>query len=122
MSVRTTILAAAAVAATMVNIGVAAAPALAQGSETIAVSYADLNLASDVGRNVLDRRIASAAGQLCGQALLADLGDSAAVRACLDATIASVQPQRDAVLGNRYGTVQISQAGGGSIRVSRAAN
>ena len=122
MFVRTTILAAAAVAATLVNIGVVAVPAMAQAPEGIAVFYADLNLANSAGRNVLDRRIASAAGQLCGQATLADLGYSAAVQACLDATIASVQPQRDAVIGNRYGTVQISQAGGGTLRVSRAAN
>ena len=121
MTVRSTILAAA-VAATIVNIGFVAAPAAAQTQEAIAVSYADLNLDNPVGRNVLDRRIASAAGQLCGQAALADLGDSAAVRTCLDQTIAAVQPQRDAAIGNRYGTVQISQAGGGSLRVSRAAN
>ena len=122
MSVRTTILAVAAVAASLVNLGAAASPAMAQTQETIVVSFADLNLGNQAGRNVLDRRIQTAASQLCGQFNPVALGEAEAGRACLAETIAAVQPQRDAAIGNRYGTVQISQAGGGSLRVSRAAN
>lgn len=123
MSVRTTFLAAAAVAASLVNLSAAASPAMAQEQETVVVSYADLNLGNQAGRNVLDRRIAQAASELCGQFNPIELGQAEAGRSCVADTIASVQPQRDAALNRRFGTVQISQAGGGgSLRVSRAAN
>jgi UrcA family protein len=119
MTLRSTILAAAAVAATLLNLG-AVAPAFAQSPETVAVSYADLNLANPVGREALDRRIADAASELCGAFNPVELGRAAAGRACLSETIASVQPQRDAALAHRYGTVQVSQAEQ-VVRVSRAA-
>lgn len=119
MFFRTAFLAVAAVAATIVNLGVAAGPALAATQETIVVSYADLNLGNQAGRSVLDRRIASAASQLCGQFNPIELGQAEAGRACVAETIAAVQPQRDAALNQRFGTVQISQL---NVSVSRAAN
>ena len=125
MSVRTNFLAVAAVAASLANIGVAASPALAQEQETLVVSYADLNLANQAGRAALDRRIAQAASQLCGQFNPVALSEAELGRACIADTIESVQPQRDAAVSERFGTVQISQSavgGGGSLRVSRAAN
>ena len=120
MSVRTTILAAAALVAGLVNVGVAAGPALAQTGETIAVSYADLNLANQAGRAVLDQRIAAAAAQLCGAFNPLELGRAEAGRACISDTLAAVQDQRDAAVGRRFGTVQVSQADL-AIRVTRAA-
>lgn len=117
MFVRSSVLAAAALTAGLLTF---AAPAFAQETPSVAVSYADLNLASPLGRTILDRRIANAASQLCGTASQVDLNATAAVDTCLSATIDSVQPQRDAALGLR-GTVQVSDASK-VMRVSRAAN
>ena len=118
MSVRTPVLAAAAIAAMIVNVA-AVAPVLAQPMPSVEVHFADLNLGSDAGRTVLDRRIANAADQLCGEARPIELTLNAAVQACRSETIALAQPQRDAAV--RYGTVQIAQAAP-VVRVSRAAN
>jgi UrcA family protein len=118
MILRPSILAAAALAAGLLTLGVAASPAMAQ-EISVRVSYADLNLASDSGREILDRRIANAADQLCGAFSPLELTWAAAVRACQAETIALTQPQRDAAL--RHGTVQISSADR-AVRVSRAAN
>lgn len=119
MSVRSAYLAAVAGAAAIAQIG-AAAPAAAQTSEAIVVSYADLNLASRAGRDVLDRRIAGAASQLCGAYQPVELRWAAAVEACQAETIALTQPQRDAAV-NLRGTVRISSTSG-ILSVSRAAN
>jgi UrcA family protein len=117
MSVRSTFLAAAAVAAGLAGL---AAPASAQTVTGITVSYADLNLASQNGRETLDRRIAYAAGRLCGHASNVELGWAAAVQDCQAETIALTQPQRDAAMGIR-GEVQVSSADR-IVRVNRAAN
>ena len=120
MSVRSSLLAAAAVAASLATLGVAAAPAVAaEATESVTVSYADLNLTNDAGRAVLDRRIASAAAQLCGDHRVLELRWANAVEACRDATIDSAQAQRDAAV--RYGTVEVSEAAP-LVRVTRAAN
>jgi UrcA family protein len=115
MSVRSILAAAAVAACTSL-----AAPALAQPAQTIAVSYADLDLTAVPGRETLDRRIAHAAAQLCGFYQPTELTWAAAVRGCQSATIALAQPQRDAAMGIR-GEVQVSSADR-VIRVNRAAN
>ncbi|MGZ8282882.1 MAG: UrcA family protein [Allosphingosinicella sp.] len=120
MSVRTTFLAAAAVVAGLCNIGLGVSPALAQSADGIAVSYADLDLATQPDRQRLDRRIANAAEQLCGRYSPLELDWALAVRACQSETIALTQPQRDAAMGIR-GEVQVSSADR-VIRVNRAAN
>ena len=121
MFLRSTFLAAAAIVACFVNLSLAAGPAFAQTEATMVISYADLNLGNSAGRAVLERRIASAAEQLCGQFNPIELGQAEAGRACLSETIASVQPQVEAAINRRFGTVRISQADL-SVRVSRAAN
>jgi UrcA family protein len=117
MSVRPTILAAAAVAACALGL---AAPATALPAPSVTVSYADLNLDADSGRAILDSRIADAAEQLCGFSRPTELTWDHAVRLCQTATIAAAQPQRDAAMGV-YGTVRVSSADR-IIRVNRAAN
>ena len=119
MFVRPSILAAAVLTAGFITLGVAASPAAAQPTSSVTVSYADLNLASTAGREIFDRRIANAAGQLCGAYTAVDLTWAAAVLECREATIADTMPQRDAAL--RHGTVQVSSADR-IVRVSRAAN
>src|SRR4030095_17172164 len=101
-------------------VGLAAAPAVPQPVETVLVSYADLDLASQVGRQRLDRRIANAAEQVCGGYSPVELRWAAAVRACQFETIADVAPQRGGAIGLR-GTVRVSSADR-VLRVSRAAN
>lgn len=119
MIVRSSVLAAAAVAALALNLATVA-PALAQSAPSIAVSYQDLNLSGAAGRDVLDRRIANAAEQLCGEASTVELTWNAAVQACQAETIAQTQAQRDAAV--RYGTVQVIAQADPVVRVSRAAN
>ena len=119
MFVRSIVLAAAAVAATLLTFG-AAVPAIAQPAEGILVSYADLNLRNEAGRETLDRRIAGAAAQLCGSFRSNELRWAAAVQACRAETIALTEPQRNAAVGLQ-GTVQVSEAAP-AVRVSRAAN
>jgi UrcA family protein len=121
MSVRKTILAMAALVAGFVNLSAAAGPAFAQVPETVAVSYSDLNLGSPAGRAVLDRRLVDAAAELCGDFHHLELARAEAGRACIGATLAAVQPQRDAAIGRRTGTVQVSY-NDFTVRVSRAAN
>jgi UrcA family protein len=120
MSARSTVLFAAAIVAGFVNIGCAGS-AVAQPQETIAVSYADLNLANAAGRDILDRRIGVAAVQLCGDYNPLELGRADAGRDCVSATLAAVQPQRDAAIGARFGTVRVSH-NDFTLRVSRAAS
>ena len=119
MFVRLTRHAAAAVAVGYLALGLAA-PCAAQPVETINISFADLNLDNLAGRERLDRRIAAAASQLCGDYSLKDLGRASEVRACQEETIADTRPQRDAAFGLR-GNVEVTSADR-VMRVSRAAN
>ena len=119
MFVRSTVLAAAAVAATLLTFG-AAVPAVAQPAPAVEVSYGDIDLAGVAGRDILDRRIANAAAQLCGSFRPVELGWAAAVLACRTETIALTEPQRNAAIGRR-GTVEVAQSAS-ILRVSRAAN
>ena len=119
MFVRPSILAAAVLVAGFANAGIVAGPAFAQ-SQGIEVFYGDLNLGNVAGRDVLDRRIANAAAEICGQFRNVELSWAAAVQACRTETIALTEPQRNAAIG-LSGTVQVSDAGQ-TVRVSRAAN
>lgn len=112
MSIRTPILAAAAVAAMTVN-AAAVAPAFSQPLGGIAVQHEDLNLAYATGRQILDRRIANAAEQVCGEYMIVELRWRALSESCQQDLIASVRPQRDALVGGELHA---------SLRVSRAAN
>ncbi len=110
MNIRHVILAAAAMSAGLLNIGLAAAPALALPSGTAEVAYQDLNLTHAAGRVVLDRRIALAARQVCGNYAPVELTWSALSRACQEDAIAAVQPQLNALVGERQPTVRVSRS------------
>lgn len=82
-------------------LGLVAAPAAAaspvQGS--VIVSYADLNLTSNEGRQSLDRRLAVAASKVCGGGTnLRLMRERAAYRICLAETTDSYKEQQLAVL------------------------
>ncbi len=113
MKARHIVLATAALVAGAANVSIATAPAFAQSLESVAVPYQDLNLTHAAGQRVLDNRIDAAAKQLCGEFLTVELKWSEMSRICRAEVIASVQPQRDALVGGQRFA---------SLRVSRAAN
>lgn len=84
----------------------------AEDVRSVTVSYADLDLASGLGQQKLERRISFAAATVC------DLGErnyeldlAAATSACRMATIADVQPAfEEAVNAARRGTVTVGGA------------
>ena len=84
----------------------------AEDVQSVKVSYADLDLATDVGQHKLGRRIDFAAETVC------DLGEdnyqlklALATQSCRNATIASVQPAYLAAIdGARRGTVTVGGA------------
>lgn len=82
-----------------------AAPAVAtaQGGATRAVSYAGLDLSSETGREILDRRIDSTVRRVCGHAWPIDLGAVERVRRCRSETFAAVAAER------RVGEVYVAQ-------------
>ena len=83
----------------------------AQEFASARVSYADLNLASDVGQESLARRISSAADQLCGVGTWKGLGLIAAGRDCSRDAVASAQPAYEAAIASaRHGTVIVGGA------------
>ncbi len=71
----------------------AAAPAAAEPvNQTRVVSYADLNLSTTAGRNVLANRIDQAAHAVCGAGGNADLATWVEANRCVRAAKASAQP------------------------------
>ena len=74
-----------------------AVPALAEpAASEVATSYvqtADLDLQSDAGRRALDRRLVTAARDVCGTASAADLEGTNAVRACVDGVLAKARSE-----------------------------
>ena len=76
-------------------------PTVSQAEEypSVRVTYADLNLASDFGRNKLQHRIAFAATEVCGTSDPRDLDFVRAVGDCRSDTIAYAQPAFRAAVG-----------------------
>ena len=66
-----------------------------QKNDTIEVSYTDLNLASEYGIKVLDRRISSAIEKVCGGPAPRDVDGAMKVRRCIARTKPLVSGQRD---------------------------
>lgn len=87
-----------------------AAPALAQPADmttvtaphgrSIAVSVADLDLASTDGQRTLDRRLWRAARDVCSFTRLRDLAEYRAEGRCRDVAMARATNQLQAVLAN----------------------
>jgi len=106
MFVRSTFLALAALAA---------APAVAQTPDSVAVGYSDLNLSSTAGREVFARRIDYAARQVCGEFQPLQLKMIAMSRVCRANAIAAAEAQ----LGQNLAGESTQLA---SLDVRRAAN
>ena len=88
--------------ALITGIAIKAAPALAeQAPAEINVSLvqtADLDLSTEAGRRQLDRRLASAAREVCGTASDADLEGKNEVRQCRDAVLAKAHAERTQIM------------------------
>ena len=91
MSPRNILVAVAALAAGLTNVGFGISPAFAQASESATIGIADLNLASAAGRATFDRRVAGAARRLCGTYAPLELKEVAASRACRAGIAAQAQ-------------------------------
>jgi UrcA family protein len=101
---RSTILALAAAAAA------AATPAIAQNG-SVTIGYGDLNLASQAGRNVLDRRIDGAARQLCGEVSPLELKRIALGRTCRAGVLADARAQLARVIvDDQFASLAVSRA------------
>lgn len=88
-------------------------PTVSQAAESVSmrVSYADLNLASDAGSHVLQRRIAIAARVVCGfeESRLYDV--IIATNACRTGAIEGARPAYEAAVASaRHGTVIVGAA------------
>ena len=77
-------------------------------SHSVRVSYADLNLASDNGRGILERRMSFAAKTVCEIEDSRDLALASATRLCRNDAIESGRPAFEAaVAAARRGTVEV---------------
>jgi UrcA family protein len=77
-------------------------------SNSVRVSYADLNLASDVGRGSLERRISYAAKTVCEIEDSRELALASATRLCRNDAIDGARPAFEAaVAAARRGTVEV---------------
>lgn len=100
------VLAAAAVLAASVLV----APTVSQAATTnsVRVSYADLNLGSDHGQQTLQRRIAFGARVVCEIEDSRELALAVATNLCRGDAIESARPQYEAaVAAARHGTVEV---------------
>lgn len=89
-----------------------ASPVAAQlDLETRVVAVADLDLASDSGRQALDQRLTRAVIEVCGIASDADLAGKNDVRACRDRTLVNARTA---------GEQRIASRSADSIRVAAA--
>ena len=80
----------------------------AAAGTSVAVSYADLNLASVKAQGALQRRIAAAATEVCDFGKFQDISRMGAASACHAGAIAGAQPAYDAaVAAARRGNVTV---------------
>ena len=78
---------------------------------SVRVSYADLNLGSDVGQHMLQRRIAGAARVVCVIEDSRELALRSATNGCRSDAIARAMPAYEtAVAAARHGTVSVDAA------------
>jgi UrcA family protein len=81
----------------------------AEESNSVRISYADLNLGSTTGQQVLQRRIAGAARTVCVIEDSRELALRSATNSCRSDSIASAQPAyAAAVAAARHGTVTVT--------------
>jgi UrcA family protein len=85
-------------------------PTVSQAEEpnSVSVSYADLNLTSELGQQTLQRRIGGAARVVCIYDDSKDLNLQSATKSCRSGAVADAQPAYEAaVAAARHGTVTV---------------
>ena len=81
---------------------------LAAEKDSVRVSYADLNLTTDLGQNRLQHRVAFAARLVCDTAAPLDLKFEREVAGCRSGAIAAAQPAIQAAIGKaRHPSVEV---------------
>ena len=86
----------------LIALAAIASPVAAQAElETRVVAVADLDLASDAGRQALDRRLTRAVVEVCGTASDVDLAGKNDVRDCRVRTLADARAQGDVRIAAR---------------------
>lgn len=89
---------------------ITAAPAIAKEAPSITVNFADLNLSSERGTEIFDRRIKNAVANVCGGVAPRDVGARRIYNRCIEQTTLSVQPKRDlAVSSYRNGQLAANE-------------
>ena len=108
MNVRSTFLA---LAATFAAAAFTAGPAAAR-TGSVTIGYGDLNLASQAGREALNRRIDGAADQLCGDFAPLELKMNALSRTCRAEILADARAQlaRVIVVDDQLASITVSRA------------
>lgn len=89
------------------------APALAEAPEAVNVSVirtADLDLRSEAGQRTLDRRLVTAASEVCGTASDADLRGKNDVRECRDEVISAARAKARTLVAGAAGDRSITVA------------
>lgn len=92
-----------------------AAPVSAAAPASAKVAYGDLNLSSEKGRAILDRRIERAVANVCGGAAR-DLDTKAAIRACKTTAMKSAAKSRDLAVA-AYANPRLTAKGDKVIRL-----
>lgn len=87
------------------------APAIAETrTYTAVVQHADLDLRTEQGRSVLDRRLRIAVASTCGEASSADPEGRNEVRACRTDTLRRVAGQRDQIIAAALRNTRVAVA------------
>ena|SRR5947208_2266375 len=92
-------------------IAIKAAPALAEPipQPTVSVVHtADLNLSSEAGRRVLDRRLVVAAREVCGEASDVDLAGKNIVRQCRKDVLDDARSKSERLANRENGSILIA--------------
>jgi len=87
-----------------------ASPATAEDGHQLVVSYADLDLSTDRGVRILDRRLRAAAVEACGPTSDADLAGKNDARDCRTETLSTARAQRDGAIAGLQPSRQIQIA------------
>ena len=102
-----------AIAASLAAAGTLVIPTVSQANElnSVRISYADLNLASESGATVLQRRINVAARVVCGYEGSKQFDVVVATKVCRTGAIEGARPAYEAAVGAaRHGTVTVGAA------------
>ena len=79
------------------------AAVLAERPHSEKVLYGDLNLASEDGVAVLDRRLDRAVERVCGEASIRDVAAQRRIEACREETRQSIEDDRELAIGKATG-------------------